>query len=408
MTDTPSLAREPAAMPMPKRASRPLSAAVGARFFKACEQISVGTLHVTDPDGQRRRFGAGQPEVHFHIHDWAAIAAVAARGDIGLGEAYINGLWDSPDIDALTQLALLNEDAFSGHLHGSFLNRAAFLLTDKLMRRNSKRGSARNIKAHYDVGNDFYSLWLDESMTYSAALFDQPGLTLAEAQARKYQRLLDVTAKAGGGGKTLEIGCGWGGFVEAASADGRDVTAITISPSQKAYADSRLRGAADIQLCDYRDVMGQFDSIVSVEMIEAVGERYWPTYFDTLKRCLAPGGKVAVQAIIVEDALFPDYRKRSDFIRHYTFPGGMLLAPGPMADAARQAGLAVTNVFRFGQDYAETLRRWMTAFEDAAPQIRALGYPETFLRSWRFYLAICAGAFATARTDVIHMEFSHA
>jgi len=408
MTDTQTLARDSAEITLPKAPSRPLSSAVGARFFKACEQIKVGTLHVTAPDGQRRHFGSGLPEVHFHIHDWAAIAAVAARGDIGLGEAYINGLWDCPDIDAMTQLALLNEDAFSGHLHGSFLNRAIFLLTDRMMRRNSKRGSAKNIQAHYDVGNHFYSLWLDESMTYSSALFDQPGLTLEDAQARKYQRLLDVTARPGGGGKTLEIGCGWGGFAAAALADGRDVTAITISPSQKAYADARLGGKADIQLCDYRDIEGQFDAIVSIEMIEAVGERYWPTYFETLKRCLAPEGKAAVQAIIVEDKLFPDYRKRSDFIRHYTFPGGMLLAPGPMAEAAKNAGLAVNNVFRFGLDYAETLRRWTAAFEEAAPQVRALGYPETFLRSWRFYLAICTAAFQTARTDVIHMEFSHA
>lgn len=408
MTDTHTLTRDAADMPMPKAASRSLGSAVGARFFAACERISVGTLYVTAPNGERRRFGSGTPEAHFHIHDWSAIAAVAARGDIGLGEAYINGLWDSPDIDAMTQLALLNEHAFSGHLHGSFLNRALFLLTDRLMRRNSKRGSAKNIQAHYDVGNDFYSLWLDESMTYSSALFDLPGLKLEGAQARKYQRLLDVTARPGGGGKTLEIGCGWGGFAAVALEDGRDVTAITISPAQKAYADARLGGKADIRLCDYRDIEGQYDAIVSIEMIEAVGERYWPTYFETLKRCLAPSGKAAVQAIIVEDDLFPDYRKRSDFIRHYTFPGGMLLAPGPMAEAAKNAGLSVNAVFRFGKDYAETLRRWTAAFERAAPQILALGYSEGFLRSWRFYLAICTAAFETARTDVIHMEFSHA
>ena len=407
MTDTQTVVRDPACITMPKVPLRPLSYAAGERFFRACEKITVGTLHVTSPDGQRRHFGVGPPEAHFHIHDWSAIAAVAARGDIGLGEAYISGLWDSPDIDVLTQMALLNEDAFSGHLHGSFLNRAVFLLTDRLMRRNSKRGSAKNIQSHYDVGNDFYSLWLDKSMTYSSALFDQPGLTLEGAQARKYQRLLDVTARPLGGGKTLEIGCGWGGFAAAAFADGRDLTAITISPSQKAYADRRLGGKADIRLCDYRDIEGQYDAIVSIEMIEAVGERYWPTYFKTLKRCLAPEGKAAVQAIIIDDELFPDYRKRSDFIRHYTFPGGMLLAPGPMAEAAKNAGLAVNSVFRFGQDYAETLRHWTAAFEDAAPQIRALGYPEKFLRSWRFYLAICAAAFQTARTDVIHMEFSH-
>ncbi|MGZ0188084.1 MAG: class I SAM-dependent methyltransferase [Alphaproteobacteria bacterium] len=408
MTDTQSLARDTADLTMPGTPARSLSSAVSARFFKACAQIKVGTLHVIAPDGQLRHFGAGSPEAHFHIHDWSAIAAVVARGDIGLGEAYINGLWDSPSIDLLTQLALLNEDAFSGHLHGSFLNRALFLLTDRLMRRNSKRGSAKNIQAHYDVGNDFYSLWLDDSMTYSSALFDQPGLTLERAQARKYQRLLEVTEQPGGGGRTLEIGCGWGGFAEAALADGRDVTAITISPAQKAYADARLGGKADIRLCDYRDIQGQYDAIVSIEMIEAVGERYWPTYFETLKRCLAPGGKAVVQAIIVEDDHFPNYRKRSDFIRHYTFPGGMLLAPGPMAEAAKNAGLAVHGVLRFGQDYAETLRRWTAAFEDAAPQIRALGYPEAFLRSWRFYLAICTASFQTTRTDVIHMEFSHA
>lgn len=379
---------------------------VARRFLSACEGVEQGCLTITTPEGYRHRFGTGRPVAEMQINDWSAIAAFAARGDIGLGEAYIDGLWDSPDIDALTQLAFANEDAFAGHLHGSLLNRAMFLVTDRLMRRNSRRGSARNIKAHYDVGNDFYRLWLDESMTYSSALFDSPKDSLETAQARKYKRLLDVTAT--GDGRTLEIGCGWGGFAEAAADDGRDLTAVTISPSQKAYAEARLDGRGRIDLRDYRDIQGKYDSIVSIEMIEAVGERYWPTYFSKIKASLAEGGAAALQAITVKDEIFFDYRRRSDFIRHYTFPGGMLLAPAQIRKQAACAGLEAHSMFHFGQDYAETLRRWTRRFEEAAPKIRALGYTDGFLRSWRFYLDICTAAFTTGRTDVVHVELRHA
>lgn len=382
-----------------------LKNAVARRFLDACSRIDTGRLTVITPDGQRQSFGSGD-EVELHIRDWGAVTALAARGDIGLGEAYIEGLWDCPDIAALTRLAFNNEAALGGHLHGSFLNRLSFLFADRLMRRNSKRGSARNIKAHYDVGNEFYSLWLDESMTYSSALFASYDESLEQAQARKYQRLLDATA--GGEGRTLEIGCGWGGFAEAAANQGQDVTAVTISPSQHAFATERLQGRADIRLCDYRDIQGKYDSIVSVEMIEAVGERYWPTYFRKIKDSLADDGRAALQAIIVNDDLFRDYRGRSDFIRRYTFPGGMLLAPEQIASAASRAGLKSENLFRFGPDYAETLRRWLVSFEDAAPAIKRLGYSEKFLRSWRFYLAICIGAFDVGRTDVVHVELAHA
>ena len=295
MTDTITAARPVAMDAPPAAASDRLGNEVARRFLSACEGVAHGSLTIITPEGHRHRFGTGRPEAEMEIHDWSAIAAFAARGDIGLGEAYIDGLWDSPDIDALTQLAFANEDAFAGHLHGSLWNRAMFLVTDRLMRRNSRRGSARNIKAHYDVGNDFYRLWLDESMTYSSALFDRGSDSLETAQARKYQRLLDATAA--GDGRTLEIGCGWGGFAEAAANDGRDLTAITISPAQKAFAEARLGGRGRIDLRDYRDVQGKFDSIVSIEMIEAVGERYWPTYFKKIKSSLFGFGPVQVEGV---------------------------------------------------------------------------------------------------------------
>ncbi len=367
-----------------------------------------GSLRIVAPDKQLYTFGdGGEPAAELQINDWSAIAAFAARGDIGLGEAYIDGLWDTPSIDKLTQLAFANEDAFAGHLHGSFFNRTMFLLTDRLLRRNSRRGSARNIQAHYDVGNDFYRLWLDESLTYSSALFGGRQTSLEAAQTRKYQRLLDRIK--GAGETVLEIGCGWGGFAEAAADEGRQVTGLTISPSQHAFATERLAGkSADIRLCDYRDVRGKFDSIVSIEMIEAVGERYWPTYFSQIKNSLAEHGRAALQAIIVEDDHFDGYRRRSDFIRYYTFPGGMLLSPGRIAAEAGRAKLVAENVFRFGHDYARTLREWVNRFDAAGPRIRELGYSEGFIRSWRFYLEICAASFAAGRTDVVQVELRHA
>ena len=406
MTDTVTAARPESTAYQPNEGTYSLNNQVARRFLAACERVEVGHLTVITPEGNRHHFGTGTAKAEIQIHDWSAIAAFAARGDIGLGEAYIEGQWDSPDIDALTRLAFANENAFSGHLHGSLLNRALFLVTDRLMRRNSRRGSARNIKAHYDVGNDFYSLWLDESMTYSSALFASKTDSLETAQARKYNRLLDATAT--GNGRTLEIGCGWGGFAEAAANAGRDVTAVTISPSQQNFAADRLGTRADIRLCDYRDIRGTYDSIVSIEMIEAVGERYWPTYFNKVKSVLAPNGKAALQAIVVQDGLFKDYRRRSDFIRHYTFPGGMLLATSQINQQAARANLKAANMFHFGQDYAETLRRWSRAFEAAVPKIHSLGYSDAFVRSWRFYLAICAAAFTVGRTDVVHVELQHA
>jgi cyclopropane-fatty-acyl-phospholipid synthase len=275
---------------------------------------------------------------------------------------------------------------------------------DRLVRANSRRGAARNIRAHYDVGNEFYQLWLDHSMSYSSGIYTADDRDLGRAQARKYDRILD---RVGGGEHLLEVGCGWGGFAERAADQGRHVTGITISPSQKGYADARLDGRAEIRLQDYRETAGRYDGIVSIEMVEAVGARYWPTYFATLRDRLAEGGRAVIQAITVPDAHFDAYRKRSDFIRHYTFPGGILLSDGVIADQARDAGLAVRDSFAFGQDYAQTCRDWDARLAGAAPRIRAQGHGERFLRTWRYYLGICAASFATGRADVVQVELAH-
>lgn len=375
-------------------------------FYKICDQIQFGTLYFTSPEGDTTTFGQGQPTADLVIKDWSVVKAVILRGDIGLGESYVDGLWESSNIEALILLVLTNQQLMKTHEKGSPLFRLIAIMRDRLIRRNSRRGSRKNIRSHYDVGNDFYQLWLDETMTYSSALYQNTN-SLPEAQRRKYQRLMDMVEPSGD--RVLEIGCGWGGFAEHAADAGADVTAITISPSQHQFAQRRLGQRADIQLTDYRDVKGLYDGIVSIEMIEAVGMKYWPDYFRTLKSRLADNGKIALQAIIVEDVRFDAYKNQSDFIRQYTFPGGMLISPGQIQKQAEQAGLQVNEMIRFGKDYARTLREWFNRFEAAESDIRALGYDTAFIRSWRYYLQICSAAFENnLNTNVVHVEMSHA
>ncbi|SMX44768.1 SAM-dependent methyltransferase [Actibacterium lipolyticum] len=378
---------------------------VKSDFLETCQGIRKGSLRLHTPEGEIHDFGQGAPEAVMEIHDWSVVTALAARGDIGLGETYVAGLWDTPSVEALSTIALLNLDHFADYAYAGFWSTLKFRAVDRLVRANSKRGAARNIRAHYDVGNEFYQLWLDPSMTYSSGLYTPDDSDLERAQARKYDRILN---RLGDGERILEIGCGWGGFAERAADRGQHVTGLTISPSQKGYADARLDGRADIRLQDYRNADGTFDSIVSIEMIEAVGEPYWPTYFHTLKQRLSEGGRAVVQAITVPDDYFSTYRENSDYIRHYTFPGGMLLSDSVIAEQARKAGLAVRDNFAFGQDYARTLREWKVALNHEAHRIERLGYGENFLRNWRFYLGICAASFATAQTDVVQVELVHA
>ncbi|GGE38705.1 SAM-dependent methyltransferase [Actibacterium pelagium] len=374
-------------------------------FLETCEGIKIGSLRLITPEGTIHDFGAGEPQAEMKINDWGAVTAIAARGDIGMGEAYVAGLWDTPSIETLTTVALRNMDHLQAYVYGTWWSLFKHRMIDVILRANSKRGSAKNIQAHYDVGNEFYQLWLDPSMTYSSALFDQGETDLQLGQYRKYDRILGRLEE---GERVLEIGCGWGGFAERAADEGRHVTGVTISPSQKGYADARLDGRAEIQLQDYRDVKGKFDNIVSIEMIEAVGERYWPNYFGTLRDRLAEGGRAVVQAITVPDAYFDIYRRGSDYIRQYTFPGGMLLSDAVISDQARRAGLKVTDNFAFGRDYAQTCRMWGERLQAKRDKIAKLGYGDSFLRNWEFYLAICAASFEVGQTNVVQVELRHA
>ncbi|MDQ2095481.1 cyclopropane-fatty-acyl-phospholipid synthase family protein [Rhodalgimonas zhirmunskyi] len=374
-------------------------------FISACERIDEGRLSLTTPEGDRFYFGHKGPEAELVLNDWSTVSAIAARGDIGFGEAYVAGLWDSPKVEAVAGVALANLDRLQDSASPKPFQRLKMRAIDTLLRANSKRGASRNIQAHYDVGNAFYQLWLDPSMTYSSALFNGDDSDLERAQARKYDRILQ---KMQGAERLLEVGCGWGGFAERAAEAGHDLTGITISPGQKGYADARLDGRAEIRLQDYRDTRGKYDGIVSIEMVEAVGERYWPTYFSTLRDRLADGGSALVQAITVPDEEFESYRRRSDYIRHYTFPGGMLLSDKMIRREAARAGLKVQESFAFGQDYARTCRIWRERMDAASPRIEKLGYGAPFLRSWRYYLDICAAAFATGRADVVQVELTHA
>ena len=380
---------------------------VEKRWRETIAGLRFGSLEFISPQGEPTLVQGAQPGPHgrFEIHDWNVLRRISARGDIGLGEEYIAGAWETDSVENLVSLFLLNIDVFENYADGTFLNRIGFLINNALVRRNSVRGAARNIQDHYDVGNDFYALWLDPSMTYSSALYDGAE-QLEQAQQRKYDRILGkfIAPKA----SVLEIGCGWGGFAERAAAASHHVTGLTISPAQHRFASARLGGTADIRLQDYRATKGAFDMIVSIEMFEAVGEHYWPEYFQTVAERLKRGGRAVIQTITVRDELFDAYRSRSDFIRHYVFPGGMLPSLARFREEAEKAGLRFAEAFSFGKDYARTLRDWSERMQEKSAQIVALGHDQPFLRNWEFYLGICAAAFRVARTDVVQVELINA
>ena len=385
--------------------TRGLTRRLATDFLATCEGIETGRLRVRTPEGHVHDFGAAGLEAELQINDWAAVSALLARGDIGFGESYVAGLWDTPAIEPLVTLGLLNEAQMRRYAFPSRWHGLLYRAVDRIVRRNSIAGSSRNVRAHYDVGNEFYGEWLDPSFTYSSALFDDGDADLERGQRRKYDRILD---QLGDRERILEIGCGWGGFAERAAGRGHAVTAITVSPSQRAFADARLDGRADVRLCDYRQTAGRYAGVVAIEMVEAVGERYWPTYFTTLKARLAEGGKAMIQAITVSDDHFPAYRRGTDYIRHSTFPGGMLLCSRAIAEQAAAAGLRAGAPFTFGQDYALTCRSWASRLLERSARLTALGYGGPTLRHWRFYLEACASGFAAGRTDVLQVELSHA
>lgn len=394
ITTLPTFARSP---------GRPRSARAALRLLGA---LRHGTLTLHLPDGSAQRFGSGEPHAALHLHNWEPLAQALRSGDIGFAESYIDGDWSTPALADLLLLVLRNREALASAIHGRWWGRLAYRL-QHLLNRNTRAGSRRNIHAHYDLGNDFYALWLDPTMNYSAACFDgQPGRSLQEAQHAKMRRALDA-ARVGPGTRVLEIGCGWGALAEEAAARGAHVTGVTLSTEQLAWGRERLAraglaGLSELRLQDYRDLdEPPFDAIVSIEMLEAVGREWWPTYFRTLRRLLKPGGRACIQTIVMADALWPQYIRSTDFIQQYVFPGGCLPSPGELRRQAEAAGLRIVASHAFGTEYAETLRRWRERFLAQRAQVQALGFDERFLRLWEFYLAYCETAFDAGSTDVV-------
>jgi len=380
------------AEPAPGR-TRVLGGLAVAVLERALAQLEGGTLEVTLPDGTSRRFGSGEP-VRLEIHDSAFFRRLATRGKLGLGESYTAGEWDSDDLPRLFELLLGNAEA-AAERHARI--RRLQELRPRLNRRNGLTRARRNIAYHYDLGNELFALMLDETMTYSCAIFATPETTLADAQREKYRRLSD-TLSLGPEDHVLEIGCGWGGFARFAAQNyGCRVTALTISAEQAVVARERTAGLpVEIREQDYRTIEGEFSKVVSIEMLEAIGADQFGTYFATIDRVLAPGGRAAVQTILVPDQRWERYRRTPDWIERYVFPGCLIPSLESLTRAAaRDSALGIYGVEEIGEHYAETLRRWRANFHERIADVRALGYDRRFERTWDFYLAFCEAAFRT-------------
>jgi cyclopropane-fatty-acyl-phospholipid synthase len=404
--------QETAAESLVRRAAWPGSASLSAAALDMLgRNVTRGRLRVLGTDGAVRVYEGTSPgpEAELRVVRDRAVWRLLAHGANGLGDSYVDGDWESPDVATVLEFGILNQSACDRPGWGA----RALRLADRLRfvaQGNSRRGSRRNIAAHYDLGNAFFGLWLDPGMTYSSALFERPGQDLPSAQDAKYARLCDARGLAPGH-RVLEIGCGWGGFAEfAATRHGCHVTGITLSREQFDHALRRVRDAGiadrvEIRLQDYRDVPGTFDRVASIEMFEAVGERYWPAFFETLRARLVPGGRVALQVITIDEARFDAYRREPDFIQTRVFPGGMLPTVAILRDRARAAGLRPEAAFMFGRHYEETLVRWRQAFLARWPEAAALGFDDRFRRLWSFYLDYCIAGFRTGQTDVGHFAF---
>ncbi|POO56756.1 SAM-dependent methyltransferase [Agrobacterium rosae] len=372
--------------------------------------MTQGRLTVIFPGGYEYVVKGSEPGAHgvISLNRGRVVRRLLMGGSLGFAQAYIDGDWDTPDIAALLEVAIANEKNWSSVSEPSKIFSAFAYLRHRL-RRNSKSGSRRNISFHYDLGNRFYSTWLDETMTYSSALFQTPGQSLADAQNAKYDRIVEQL-KIGPDDHVLEIGCGWGGFAEyAVGKTGCRVTGLTLSREQADFAKNRLAKAGmsdrtDIRLEDYRDCQGRYSKIVSIEMFEAVGEENWPTYFRRVRELLAPGGEAMVQVITIDESRFDDYRRNADFIQTYIFPGGMLPTITTFREAAAVEGFTVPDMLRFGKDYDHTLMLWDRAFVNNWQRIEPLGFDERFRRMWQYYLHYCAAGFRAGTIDVVQFQ----
>jgi len=402
----------------------PKDAPVAARSaLRLLQNLRHGSLTVHLPDGSQRRFGEHPQQHSLHtpghtaasitLHNWNVFGAALKAGDIGFAESYIAGDWHTPNLPDLLKVVCANRREIGDMVFGTWFGRLLYRVKH-LLHHNSRANSRKNIHAHYDLGNAFYRLWLDETMNYSSAWFEGDlSRPLPDAQNAKVRRALDM-AGVKRGDRVLEIGCGWGALAEQAVGRGASVVGVTLSTEQLAYADERMRrlgastgvdGRADLRLQDYRDIPdAPFDAICSIEMVEAVGQAYWPKYFDTVSRLLKPGGRACLQSIVIDDALFERYVGATDFIQQYIFPGGCLPCPREFRRQAQAAGLEVVDEFAFGADYAETLRRWRDAFTARKAEVAALGFDQRFMRIWEFYLVYCEAAFDTG--DINLMQYT--
>jgi cyclopropane-fatty-acyl-phospholipid synthase len=383
------------------------------RVVSLLQRLQHGTLHVQWPDGRVEQFGSANGEglnATLHLHSYAPLTQAMKSGDIGFAESYIAGEWTTNNLAELLQLLVANRRDMEELIYGNWLGRL-FYRVRHLLHRNTRSNSKKNIHAHYDLGNAFYQLWLDPTMNYSSAWFDNDrSQSMAQAQTAKVRRALRmVDAKAGD--RILEIGCGWGALAELGGQEfGAHMSGVTLSHEQLAFANQRMQTqglatTSNLRLQDYRDIDdGPYDAICSIEMLEAVGQEYWSTYFESVARLLKSGGKACVQTITIDDSLFDRYVKSTDFIQQYIFPGGCLPCPREFRAHAERAGLKVIDELAFGLDYAETLRRWRHQFMADKAQVVQLGFDERFIRIWEFYLAYCEAAFEQHNTDV--MQFT--
>jgi cyclopropane-fatty-acyl-phospholipid synthase len=375
-------------------------------------RLRRGTLDITLLDGRVVRMGGLEPgpAAEMTLRSYSFAPRLINGGDIGIAEAYLDGEWDTPDLTQFLYVFCVNHDLIQTMLGDKPLVR--FLqIVRHWFNRNTRRQARHNIHAHYDIGNAFYSAWLDPSMTYSSALFEDGTADLTAAQHNKYRRLAEAIDLQPGQ-RLLEIGCGWGGFAEyVAKTFGADVVGLTISKEQRDFAQQRIQAAGlndkvEIRLQDYRDERERYDRIASIEMIEAVGEQFWPNYFSQLRDRLLPGGLAGIQAITIRDSSFKSYRREVDFIQRYVFPGGMLPSPQILKSLGERFGVPVIRERIFGQDYAKTLATWRNNFRSAWPNLAPLGFDERFRRLWEYYLAYCEAGFLSGNIDVRQVVFA--
>ena len=392
------------------RAPTPAMPAAARTVFALLRRLEVGSLTVQLPDGSVQSFGQqAQPHGTLALRNWKPFSAALKSGDIGFAESYIAGDWTSSNLTDLLRLLIRNREVIDRAIFGSWWGVALYRIKH-LLKRNTRGNSKKNIHAHYDLGNSFYTLWLDESMNYSSALFggDLAQSTTAAQNAKVRRALTEVGAAAGA--RILEIGCGWGALAEMAARDfGAQLSGVTLSTEQLDFARLRMQRLGlservDLRLQDYRDISdAPFDAICSIEMLEAVGQEFWPTYFQTVARLLKPGGRACIQSIVIADTLFERYLRNTDFIQQYIFPGGCLPSPSALRAQAQAAGLEVVNELAFGHDYAETLKRWRDAFLARRADVLATGFDQRFMHIWEFYLAYCEAGFAEDNLDVVQI-----